>query len=164
MCVWVREDLILTTQAKTELDPDGYINHLRRLCQCLPAPLTSPVRRMLAGTATVLPAKIAIFPYAHGCVSSSKKKIRDHHELVKDVRAQATAEAGFTRIQVEPRMAPERNQRRADIFFVEPARTGTKEIWHYTDDTGGHPLCTTHFDPAAGRESISPVHTLNVQD
>jgi len=49
--------------------------------------------------------------HAHGCVSSSKKNIRDRHELVKDVRAQATAEAGFTRIQVEPRLSPERNQR-----------------------------------------------------
>ena len=83
---------------------------------------------------------------------------------MKDVRAQATAEAGFTRIQVEPRMAPDRDQRRADISFVEPARMGTKEIWHYTDDTGGHPLCRTHFDGPAGRESSNPMHTLNVLD
>jgi hypothetical protein len=102
--------------------------------------------------------------HAHGCVSSSKKHIRDRHELVKDVRAQATAEAGYTRIDVEPRLAPMRNQRRADISFVEPARTGTKEIWHYTDDTGGHPLCKTHFDPPTGREAVTPVHTLNMLD
>ena len=76
---------------------------------------------------------------------SSKTKITDRHELVKKARALMITQAGYSNIQVEPRLDAARNQCRADIFYVEPARAGTKETHFHTDDTGGHPLSPTHF-------------------
>jgi hypothetical protein len=81
--------------------------------------------------------------HAHACHSSSKSKIRDRHELVKHVRAAAIREAGYSEIKIEPRTNAQRDQRRADIFFVD--RSAHKHIHYYTDDCVGHPLCPTHI-------------------
>jgi hypothetical protein len=82
--------------------------------------------------------------HAHACHSSSKPKIRDRHELVKNVRAAAVKEAGYADIKIEPRTNALRDQRRADIFFVDSS--GHKTIHYYTDDCVGHPLSPTHIN------------------
>jgi hypothetical protein len=97
--------------------------------------------------------------HAHACSKSSKTKITDRHELVKKARALMITKAGYANIQVEPRLDAARNQCRADIFYVEPARAGTKETHYHTDDTGGHPLSPTHF-PKEVDDSMHTLHTL----
>ena len=60
-------------------------------------------------------------------------------------------EAGYADIAVEPRTNVERDQRRADIFYVD--RTAHKHVHYYTDHCVAHPLwthiaCSDHFfDP-----------------
>ena len=60
------------------------------------------------------------------------------------MRAAAVREAGYEDIKVEPRTNAQRDQRRADIFFVD--RSTSKHIYYYTDDCVGHPLCPTHIE------------------
>ena len=64
--------------------------------------------------------------HAHACHSSSKSKICDRHEPVKNVRVAAVKEAGYVDIKIEPRTNALRDQRRADIFFVDSS--GHKSI------------------------------------
>ena len=91
--------------------------------------------------------------HAHACRSSSNKKLRDRHELVKAVRADAIRTAGYDDIKVEPRLN-KASQRRADVFYVD--RCGLKHIHYYTDDVVGHPLCDSHIK----NETTDPLSTL----
>ena len=80
--------------------------------------------------------------HSHACTRSSKAKIRDRHDMVKVVRAEAVKEAGYSQIRVEPRLSTS-NQRRGDVFFVDETRH--KHIHYLTDDVVVHPLCPTHM-------------------
>ena len=63
--------------------------------------------------------------------------------MVKKVRVSMVQEAGYADIFVEPRTNLVRDQRRADIFYVD--RTGHKHVHYYTDDCVAHPLSKTHI-------------------
>ena len=63
---------------------------------------------------------------------------------MKNVRAAAVKEVGYSDIKIEPRTNALRDQRRADIFFVDSS--GHKTIHYYTDDCVGHPLSPTHIN------------------
>ena len=93
--------------------------------------------------------------HAHACRKTSKPKIRDRHELVKMVRADMVAEAGFSGVKVEPRTDYDRDQRRADIFYIDNSAP-RKHIHYYSDDTVGHPLSPSHL----GAELKDSSHTL----
>ena len=80
---------------------------------------------------------------AHSCCKTSKPKARDRHELVKHGRADMHREAGFSQITVEPRTDKARDQRRADIFYVD--RWCQPTVHYYTDDTIVHPLAKTYL-------------------
>ena len=92
--------------------------------------------------------------HAHACRSSSNRKLRDRHELVKHARADVLRLAGFADIREEPRLSTA-NQRRADIFYVD--NLGHRHAHYYTDDVVCHPLCATHI----GAEAADPLSTLH---
>jgi hypothetical protein len=92
--------------------------------------------------------------HSHACTRSSKAKIRDRHDMVKVVRAEAVKEAGYSQIRVEPRLSTS-NQRRGDVFFVDETRH--KHIHYLTDDVVVHPLCPTHMEHGEARDHLHAI-------
>lgn len=94
--------------------------------------------------------------HAHACRTSAARTIDGRHELVKNVRFRFVGRAGFADVDSEPRTdAAVGDQRRADVFYVD-RETPNAHIHYYTDDTIGHPLCSTHLPG----ENKDPYHTL----
>ena len=75
--------------------------------------------------------------------------------LVKMVRADMIVAAGFSGVKVEPRTDYDRDQRRADILYIDKS-VPHKHVHYYSDDTVGHPLSPSHLRA----ELKNSAHTL----
>ena len=93
----------------------------------------------------------------HGCAQSSASKKIDRHELCKHARAHLIKLVGLDNVKIEPRLKPGRSQRRADISYIDKSIL-SRQIYYYTDDTIGHPLCPVHL--AGEAKSSGTAYTL----
>ena len=79
--------------------------------------------------------------HAHNC-PKSKSNIRVRHDYVKEVRVKAVKEAGYVEVVAENRTDPTRDQKRADVSYVDASKR--QHIHYVTDDTIGHPFCPSN--------------------
>jgi hypothetical protein len=83
--------------------------------------------------------------HAHKCSSSINIRQR-RHDYVRDVRFELLKEeSGYTRVERETLTSRRRDRSRADVEYWDET-VYNKKVRYFTDDTGGHPLLTSHFE------------------